>query len=163
LITAQPLVVLQEFFEGDLATLDTARDLIQQFRYVQRDVFRTVPSSILKSWCDVAPDVRYPLIASMIHLLRKTKPHELYEWNGNAMLLLDNAPDTEAVLEELFHALDALCLEGDLPTVLHTQRELVRKLGCSRISSLGHFIFKTEQLDESIATFREVPHIRGFE
>lgn len=163
LITAQPLVVLQEFFEGDLATLDTARDLIQQFRYVQRDVFRTVPSSILKSWCDVAPDVRYPLIASMIHLLHKTKPHELYEWNGNAMLLLDNAPDTEAVLEELFHALDALCLEGDLPTVLHTQRELVRKLGCSRISSLGHFIFKTEQLDESIATFREVAHIRGFE
>lgn len=163
LITAQPLVVLKEFFEGDLATLDTASDLIQRFRYVERDVFGAVPSSILKSWCDVAPDVRYPLVASMIHLVHKTKPHELYEWNSNAMLLLDNAPDTEAVLEELFHALDAQCLEGDRLSVLRTQRELVRKLGCSRISSLDHFILKTEQLDESIARIPNAPQIGGFE
>lgn len=163
LITTQPLAVLKEFFEGDPAVLDTASDLIQRFRCVERDVFGAVPSSILKSWCDVAPDVRYPLVASVIHHVHKTKPHELYEWNINARLLLDNAPDTEAVLEELFHALDAQCLEGDRLEVLRTQRELVRKLSCGRISSLDYFILKTKQLDESIARFREVPHIRGFE
>jgi hypothetical protein len=163
LITAQPLVVLKELFEGDLATLDAASDLIQRFRNVERDVFGSVPSSILKSWCDVAPDVRYPLVASMIHLLHKTKPHELYEWNSNAMMLLNNAPETGAVLQELFHALDAQCLEGDQLSVLHTQRELVRKLGCSRISSLDHFILKIAQLDELIARFPDAPQIGGFE
>ncbi|RYZ92436.1 MAG: hypothetical protein EOP06_04255 [Proteobacteria bacterium] len=163
LITTQPLAVLKEFFEGDPAILDTASDLIQRFRCVERDVFGAVPSSILKSWCDVAPDVRYPLVASMIHLLHKTKPHELYEWNSNAMMLLSNAPETEAVLQELFHALDAQCLEGDQLSVLHTQRELVRKLGCSRISSLDHFILKIAQLDELIARFPDAPQIGGFE
>lgn len=164
LLQVQPTTVLEAFCCTDSQTTLTAQDLLQSFRAVDRDVFTRAPLPTLLAWCNTEPDVRYPLIASLIHPFRKTLPDAPLEWSALATQLLVIAPEAEKVLEELLDALDELHVSWHRRETLEVKLKLIEQLDCARISSSTRYIQKAEEIKNAIAsTEDEELVVRGFE
>lgn len=165
LLQVQPVTVLETFCCTDSQTTLRAQAMLQDFRTVDRDVFRRASLPTLFAWFNAEPNVRYPLIASLIHPIRRTLSDASLEWSAFATQLLATAPDAEKVLEELLNAVDEIYVSWHRrKEALELKLKLIKQLDFARLHSVAKYIQKIEKIKSAIESTEEEELVfRGFE
>lgn len=100
--------------------------LVFRDSFEERDLFiDQIPDNVLLSWCEVEPETRYPLLASVTKLFSKSKEIGL---SRTAYLLFDKAPNLTIVLQHLSKSASPMSWSGSLAEILLERAEILREL-----------------------------------
>jgi hypothetical protein len=98
LLEAQPVAVLEALFSGSEEDRQSGVRVFDHLRHHRSDPANAIPHEKLITWCNIAPELRYPLAAAVVTFNRYIKESESHVWSEQAIALLVNAPSPETVL-----------------------------------------------------------------
>jgi len=99
IFASQPAAALDGLCGGD------QKELSQGIGILRDVAIRTHPLALvsdkdLVNWCDEEPQGRYPAIAQLITISQRTSDNMSPSWTSTALLFLEKAPDSNAVLQQ---------------------------------------------------------------
>lgn len=111
-----------------------------------------INEEIIKKWCDVNPDTRYPIIASAIRPFRQVDKHNILEWTPLALWIMDNYFDPVVILNIFRASLHPKTWWGSLAEKLQSYLCLITTL--KKHSNLVIVEWATEEEGNFIETIR---------
>lgn len=128
LLEVQAVAVLDALFEG---SDEDQKAGLKVFHYLgSKSPADVIPCGVLVAWCDVAPEVRYPL-ASVIVTFNSRLEGEgsaAQEWSEQAVALLTGAPNPEIVLTTFIERFQPSHWSGSLATIIEANTRLLNDL-----------------------------------
>lgn len=128
LLRTHPAEVLDELFSGTPAEIKRSVSFFQNLSRHRQNIFAGVSDEAILQWCDRAPALRYPLMASVAILFSGNDENAATEWRPLVGELLTKAPDPALVLNEIVHRLYPSSWSGSLTTVLEKRQQLLNAL-----------------------------------
>jgi hypothetical protein len=99
LFTAQPAATLDGLCGGDAKDLELGIRILDNCSIRKRPL-DMVPTEQLLQWCDQEPQMRYPAMARIITISKRTNNNDPPRWTSIALRFLERAPDPAAVLHQ---------------------------------------------------------------
>ncbi|MDN5005545.1 hypothetical protein ACFQZO_32315 [Bradyrhizobium sp. GCM10027634] len=156
LLAVHPAVVLDEAFAGDAKARGKAVQAFGDFQRFRKNPLSVVPDDVLLAWCDVDPDVRYPIMAASAGLFQRPANSEPHDWLPLVSKLLAKAPDPVAVLKEIVKRVRPWSWSGSLATKLEGRLKLLERLPINQTPALVDELNAAKaSLQEWIATERK--------
>jgi len=121
----QPLVFLDEFLGNSDAYIPniSINDLDSK-----NDPVSNIEIDIILKWCNADPIVRYPLVAGSISPYRHNSDETKLEWTPIAMSIINNAPDSYTVLNELRRCFRPISWSGSRSDTMKKRLSLIADL-----------------------------------
>ncbi|MCS3765546.1 MULTISPECIES: hypothetical protein [Bradyrhizobium] len=120
--------VLDELFSGPPARIKRSVRFFQNLSRYHQNIFDGVTDEAILKWCDRAPALRYPLMASVAILFSGNDENAATEWRPLIGELLKKAPDPTLVMNEIVQRLYPSMWSGSLATVLEKRQTLLSAL-----------------------------------
>jgi hypothetical protein len=98
LLEVQPVAVLDALFSGDEKDLQAGVHVFDHLGQHRGNPADAIPRDTLIDWCNVAPDIRYPVAAAIVTFSRYIEESASHVWSDQAAALLAGAPDHKKVL-----------------------------------------------------------------
>lgn len=144
-IGTQPIAALDALFGGDAKARRTGAQVILDIAHiVEGNPLVAVPDDTLVAWCDCNPQLRYPLIASVITPFSSMKSAPV-QWTSTARSLLKQAPDRLAVFKELTGHFQPNSWSGSLATLMESRLPLLDDPEIRDDPALADFIKQRRQ------------------
>jgi hypothetical protein len=134
LFAVQPRAMLDAVFPADVHKHLLDFQLFQDFETRRPNPLDALTLNDLIDWCDELPNVRYPVAASTITMVRRPNPKAAQEWSKEAIEVLTRCPEPEAVLEQYVIRLKPMSWSGSRAALMETNAHLLDDLE-SRIPS----------------------------
>jgi hypothetical protein len=129
LFTAQPSAALDGLCGGDAESLELGLRVLRDGG-IRRRPLDSVCDKDLLSWCDREPQVRYPAMAGVISILKRTGEQAPPSWTSIALRFLESAPDASAILRIFtFHFMPSGVWCGSRGTIVESNAKLLDQLG----------------------------------
>jgi hypothetical protein len=120
LARVQPTVFLDVFMEISATEPDAM--------VFSRNPLNEISDDDLVSWCEKDPGTRFPIIASAIDPFRQSGESGKLEWKPIVYVCLENAPDLDAILDNLAKTIWPQSWGGSLADVMLTREVLFEQL-----------------------------------
>ena len=120
--------------------------------------FDAVQESDVFEWCDRDPPNRYPTIASVISLFRRSDEKAPLQWTDTALHLLEKAPDRVAVLKGFVRRFSPTSWSGSRAAVVEARAKLLDELAGYPDAGVVNYIAQ-----EKIRLAREIERERQLE
>lgn len=135
---SRPSVFLDIFLENRGNIENYAPHLVFRDSFEERNLFiDQITENELISWCEVAPENRYPLLASVTKLFSLSVDTKEIALSQTAFLLFNRAPDISIILQYLSKSIMPTSWSGSLGEILLKRAELLKEL----------FDFKNEEIE----------------
>jgi hypothetical protein len=144
LLKVHPDDVLDEFVSGDEKAQSRSVSLIGEFTRHHKSPMDAVPDTTLVAWCNREPKARYRFAAAIAPLFDQKNDEIPHGWKDIAPLLLLNAPDKEAVFEEIASRLIPEGGVGSLSSQYESRLKLLNQLDLSDMPVLAGPLAKTK-------------------
>jgi hypothetical protein len=137
LLQVHPTVVLDETFSGDTKARSKAVQAFADFQRFRKNPVGVVSDDVLLAWCDVSPEIRYPIMTASARLFGRPANNEPHEWLPLTAKILAKAPDPQAVLKEIAWRLQPTGWSGSLATKLEGRLRLLERLPIGQSPALA--------------------------
>jgi hypothetical protein len=155
LFKVQPKAALDAFFGGDEQSRNLSVRTIEEMCESRENPLDQAADDVVLAWCAEDASVRYPLIASAVSFARSGESAPL-QWSPVAVRLLDEAPDSAAVLDRFVDRFDQDRDGGRKSVILESRLRLLDELKLTANSALADFVQrKREQVGEEIEGHRK--------
>jgi hypothetical protein len=125
----KPFVFLDVFLENKKNVENYTPHLVFRNSFDERDLFiDQIADDVLISWCEVDPETRYPLLASVTKLFSISKETKEIGLNRTAYLLFNKAPNLTIILQHLSKSASPMSWSGSLAELLSKRAELLKEL-----------------------------------
>ncbi|NOT05439.1 MAG: hypothetical protein HOP27_12655 [Anaerolineales bacterium] len=125
----KPIVFLDVFLENNKNIENYTPHLLFRDSFDERDLFiDQIADDILISWCEVNPETRYPLLASVTKLFSISKETKEIGLNRTTYLLFNKAPNLTIVLQHLSKSAIPMSWSDSLAELLSKRAELLKEL-----------------------------------
>ena len=98
----------------------------RHFRHYKNPLYE-IRDEVILSWCEIAPEQRYPLVTSVITRFSAAKETNQLYWNPIVYAILEQAPDVEDVLKQLKDAIRPMSWSGSLANLLEQRAVLLQE------------------------------------
>jgi hypothetical protein len=120
--------MLDELFSGDEESRKQSTRLLNDLNRFNRNTLDGVPDKVILDWCSRSPKIRYPITAASMTLFRRANDKEPHAWTDLPRKLLENAPEPQAILNEIVHSLRPMSWSGSLASKLESRLKLLGDL-----------------------------------
>jgi hypothetical protein len=152
---AQPLAVLDGFFDGDASLRKSGVRAIEDMTRLHRNPMDTVPDDVLIAWCEADPAIRYPVAAATVTLFRRPEEKAPLQWTPAARLVLKKAPDRLQVLTEFLSRFRPRMWSGSRAAIIESNARMLDELDFEGDAAAISFIEKAKKrLADEIAEER---------
>jgi hypothetical protein len=128
LFGVQPMIALDSICGGDQKELDHGVRILEDVS-MRKNPLSIVSDQDLIRWCDQDPQLRYPGIARIIPIDRRTRDSEPPRWTTIALRFLEKAPDPKAMLHQFtLRFVSGDGWSGSRATPLESQTRLLDQL-----------------------------------
>ncbi len=100
LVSVQPIATLNALLGGETSEFALGCDILGATCFVESKPLDVVPDEQLVSWCDVAPEVRYPAVAGLITFSHQNGEDPAAVWTSKAWVVLQRAPNRVSILKK---------------------------------------------------------------
>jgi hypothetical protein len=138
LCKVQPQIVLDSFFGGDDRELRGAVRMARSFS-PRGNPFDTMPEDEIFAWCDLAPETRYVLMASVVSYLQGSEEEPGSPWSAIALRMMDRAPDPVAIAQVFAKRFRPSGGSGSMAATLESRGLLLTELEQHRDPRLVEF------------------------
>jgi hypothetical protein len=149
LLKVHPDDVLDELISGDKKARSRSVGLIGEITRHHKSPMDAVPEATLLAWCDRDSQARYPFAAAIAPLFNQTNDENPHGWKGIARTLLLNAPDKEAVFNEIASRLFPTGGVGSLSSQYESRLKLLNQLDLSDMPMLAGPLAKAKEALQS--------------
>jgi hypothetical protein len=123
LLKVQAVAVLDALFEG---SDEDQRAGLEIFDYLRsKNPADVIPCDVLVAWCDVAPEIRYPLASAIVTFNSRPEGKAAQEWSEQAVALLVSAPDPERVLATFIERFRPSSWSGSRAAIIEANAQLL--------------------------------------
>jgi hypothetical protein len=140
IVAVQPIAILDALFPLEGTDHSESTDLFERRGEGRKQALDKVPPTLLISWCEQAPDVRFPLAASLVTFGRHHDNSGQLEWTPVARALLAKAPDQRAVLKTFIEHFYPMSWSGSLASVVERNMKLLDTLEGDASTSVADLI-----------------------
>jgi len=99
LVKKNPLAFLNVCFEKEDEVDYITCEIISEYSRHDENILSVIDNEVIIDWCNIIPDIRYPLISSVVDSYRLID--KKYEWSTLAMSLIKECPNVIHVLDKL--------------------------------------------------------------
>jgi hypothetical protein len=125
----KPFVFLDIFLENKRNIGNYKPHLVFRDSFDERDLFiDQIVDDVLISWCEVDPETRYPLLASVTNLFVISKETNKIGLNRTVPILFAKAPNLTMILQYLSNSASPMSWSGSLAELLSQRAELLKDL-----------------------------------
>lgn len=128
LFAVHPFAMLDELFTGDDKAIKKGVQFVQTLLRRRKSPLDGVPPETLIAWCNVDPAQRYPLAAIVGAVYKKENDQAPLLWTPLPTLLLQNAPDPQALLPQIAQRLYFNSWSGSWATKMEGRARLFETL-----------------------------------
>jgi len=154
LLEVQPVAVLDALFSGDEKDLQAGVRVFDHVGQHRGNPADSIPRDTLIDWCNVAPDIRYPVAAAVVTFSRYVAESASHVWSDQAAALLVGAPAPERVLATFIARFRTMSWSGSRAGLMETNARLLDGIA-SLVPSLEPFALAAQtQFMEEVATER---------
>jgi pimeloyl-ACP methyl ester carboxylesterase len=126
MIQLEPILALDVFIGGEIKADYRLKDALRGRFDKKFSPFSRIEATSILSWCNIQPEQRFPVFASLI------TPHQTTEnstkWTPLAIELINNAPDPIKVLNEFSSNLHPMSWSGSRAKILEKHLPLFKHL-----------------------------------
>ncbi len=124
----KPFVFLDVFLENKKNIENYTPYLVFRDSFDERDLFiDQIVDDVLISWCEVAPETRYSLLASVTKLFSRSIETKEIGLNRIVYLLVNKAPNLTIILQHLSKSVRPMSWSGSLAELLSKRAELLKE------------------------------------
>ncbi|MCA6123378.1 hypothetical protein J6500_15950 [Bradyrhizobium sp. WSM 1704] len=131
LFVVQPIVTLDEMFTGDEASVKAGIRFVEKLTRRRASPLDGVPPSTLIGWCQIEPDMRYPILGVAGSLFASDNHSSPRQWTPLGPLLLRNAPNPTKILATIVKRLYPNSWGGSWATEMEGRFKLLEQLDVS--------------------------------
>lgn len=140
LLNAHPILVLDILLGSESSRRETTQFRLFGHYDLVGSPFNKVPESILLSWCDKVPELRYPLVASAITAFNEKQNSNAAQWTDIALALLERAPDRVEVIKQYIVQLRPMSWIGSLAARWEANIQLLSRFESHEDTKLAAFV-----------------------
>ena len=97
--------------------------------YVKDENFlAAIKDEVLIEWCEIEPELRYPIVSSALLPYRKDKESTLLEWKKLALTIIDKCPNPIIVLDNFSSAFNPMLCSGSRAVLMTKCLKLISDL-----------------------------------
>lgn len=123
LLEVQAVAVLDALFEGSDEDQQAGLEI---FDYLStKNPADVIHCGVLVAWCDVAPEVRYPLASAIVTFSSRPEGSAAQEWSEQAVALLVGAPNPERVLATFIERFRPSSWSGSRAAIIEANARLL--------------------------------------
>lgn len=156
IFASQPRAALDEIFSGDAQALQKTVGNLQFVSALHKpSLLAKIDNQVLIEWCEVAPAVRYPIVASTGDIF-VFQDKSVIGWSSLASELIKQAPDPVAVVHIFSGRLRSSGFVGSYASILEHGAKLLEHLDLCGKPELVEFVRKRKaEIMADAARFRK--------
>jgi hypothetical protein len=128
LLRVQPAAVLDALFAGTKSDRQQGVRMIEEIVHLDPNPLDAVQTNDALDWCDRDPSNRYPTMASVISLFRRSDDKAPLQWTDAALRLLEKAPDRVAALKQMVRRFSPTSWSGSRAAIIEARARLLNEL-----------------------------------
>jgi hypothetical protein len=137
LLAVQPRAVLDALFEGTEREQRAGVRVFDHLREHRANPADAIPCEALIAWCDLDPETRYLIAASIVAFARHSDDSGPRVWSEQSKALLASTPDPKGVLAVLVKRFRLMAWSGSRAAVIEANARLLDSLNDEIVRRLG--------------------------
>lgn len=129
LLKVHPVAALDGFFVGGEDERKEGIGFFESLLQARKNPVDVVPKEALAQWCDQAPDIRYPIAASIISPFTGNRDEAgSRSWSETALYLLERAQDRLAIMRRYTYRFAPMSWSGSRAAIMESNARLLDDL-----------------------------------
>ncbi len=123
----QPIVFLNSFLgQVPIKSGKIPYQLTCYFNQLDFNQLDEIIDKVLLDWCKIAPEQRYPLVASLVTPFSTAKEQEQITWRPVVYAILEHAPNIEVILKQFADVIEPMAWSGSRAELLEKRSALLQ-------------------------------------